>query len=353
MRIWFDLSNSPHINLFYQLIRELEAEGHEIIITTRPLANTIDLLNQKQMSYTVIGNHYGKNFFKKVFGYPIRVLQLYRFLKQRQPDLAVSQSSFHSPLVAKLLGIPSIYTNDNEHALGNRPAFFFATKILIPETLDISKVAGLGVPKKKITQYPGVKEGIFLWSKAEDIKEARAESKTGEMHIYIRPEPRTAQYYKGKQNFLDEVIIGLQDSCKVTVLARDRIQADYYRKAEFNKVIVPELPLGFDEVATTCTLFIGAGGSMTRELAILGVPCISVYQDDLLDVDRYLISKGLIQLERSVTAAKVKEMLPGLSETTDPDLITQKGKEAYRLFKHEILSFDTNKATAAERMGWE
>ena len=46
MRIWFDISNSPQVNMFYNLIRELEAGGHQVIITSRPLANTIELLDQ-------------------------------------------------------------------------------------------------------------------------------------------------------------------------------------------------------------------------------------------------------------------------------------------------------------------
>jgi predicted glycosyltransferase len=68
--------------MFYQLIKELEADGHEVIITSRPLANTIALLNQKGLIHTPIGEHYGKYIVKKRFGYPIRVSQLYRFLKQ-------------------------------------------------------------------------------------------------------------------------------------------------------------------------------------------------------------------------------------------------------------------------------
>ena len=64
MRIWFDISNSPHVILFQGLIKDLEASGHEVLITTRPLANTIDLLDQSGFVYTVIGKHYGKNIFK-------------------------------------------------------------------------------------------------------------------------------------------------------------------------------------------------------------------------------------------------------------------------------------------------
>src|SRR5215831_4211798 len=197
MKIWFDLSNSPHINLFYDLIVDLENSGNEIIITCRPLANTIDLLEQKKLKYGVVGKHYGKKFSMKLFGYPVRVMQLRKYLKKQKPDLAVSQSSFHSPLVGRLLGIPSIYTNDNEHAMGNIPSFIFATKIFIPETLSIKKVIKQGASKKRVVQYPGVKEGIYLWRLGEKISGKRKERSNQEIKIFVRPEPLTAQYYKG------------------------------------------------------------------------------------------------------------------------------------------------------------
>ena len=99
MKIWFDLSNSPHINLFAEIIRDLKKEN-EVIITCRPLANTIELLDLHQFDYKVVGKHYGGKLFYKIFGYPIRVWQLRKFLKKQKPDISVSQSSFHSPLTA-------------------------------------------------------------------------------------------------------------------------------------------------------------------------------------------------------------------------------------------------------------
>ena len=339
MRIWFDLSNSPHVNMFYKLIKELESEGHEIIITSRPLANTIGLLNQNGLQHTIVGDHYGKNIFKKVFGYPIRIFQLIRFLKKQRIDLAVSQSSFHSPVVAMLLGIPSIYTNDNEHALGNKPSFLCATKILIPENLSVSQVAKNGVSANKVLQYPGVKEGMYLWSKGESIQAKRLDSKNTEINIFIRPEPQTAQYYNGKQNFLDETILALQDKYHVTVLPRDANQSSHYHQSMFACTYVPAQPLGFDYIASNCTLFIGAGGSMTRELAILGIPTISVYQDELLEVDEFLISKNLMLHEPSITAEKVENYMHHLQNNPPAMELMVKGKEAYYLFKNEILKF--------------
>ena len=339
MKIWFDISNSPHVNMFYQLIKELESDGHEVIITSRPLANTIALLDQKGLKHTTIGEHYGKNFLKKVFGYPIRVNQLRKFLKKKKVDLAISQSSFHSPVVAKLLGIPSIYTNDNEHAMGNKPAFICASKILIPENLAVEKIAKTGVSAGKVIQYPGVKEGIYLWSKGEEIQEKRKQNTSGDIKIYIRPEPQTAQYYKGKENFLDDTILALQDKYKIIVLPRDANQSAHYKQEKFSKTDVPDKPLGFDAIAADCTIFVGAGGSMTREMAILGIPTISVYQDDLLDVDSFLLSKGLMLHEPNITPEKVVSYIESLKNAPPALELMNKGKEAYNLFKTEILKF--------------
>ena len=340
VNIWFDISNSPHINMFYDLIKELESEGHKIIITSRPLANTVELLDQSGLKHTIIGDHYGKNFYKKLFGYPVRVLQLKRFLKRHKLDLAVSQSSFHSPLVAKLLGIPSIYTNDNEHALGNLPSFFFATQILIPENLPIKNVTKNGVSKKKVIQYPGVKEGIYLWKKGMEINDRKKSIDNSTFEIYIRPEPLTAQYYNGKQNFLDDTICTLQNKYRITVLARDKTQLEYYKQEKFSKVNVPEKSLDFETIAINCSLFIGAGGSMTRELAILGIPTISVYQDNLLEVDKYLIAKNLMKHEPDITPDIVENYIKMISNKTPESEIMVKGKMAYELLKQEILKYD-------------
>jgi hypothetical protein len=339
MKIWFDLSNSPHINMFYDLIRDLEHEGHEIIITSRPLANTVDLLKQRKLNFTVVGEHYGKNIFKKLFGYPIRVFQLVKFLSGLKPDLAVSQSSFHSPLVARLLGIPSIYTNDNEHAAGNMPSFLFSTRILVPEFLSKEKIARRGGAKRKIIQYPGVKEGIYLWRKGMEINEYRDRHPSEAVKIYFRPEPLTAQYYNGEVNFLDSLIEEIQHQYHVTILTRDRRQLLHFKQKKFYAVEVPEKPLPFDDIARDCTLFIGAGGSMTREMAILGIPTISVYQGELLEVDKFLIEKNIMEHDINLNAEKVKMYIEkNFSRNPDCDLMT-KGRLAYDLFLEQIESF--------------
>lgn len=336
MRVWFDLSNSPHINLFYGLIKELESR-HTVFITCRPLANTIELLKLKGLPFHVVGKHYGASSVKKALGYPVRIFQLMRYLRGKRVDVAVSQSSFHSPVVARLLGIPSIYMNDNEHAMGNVPSFLCATRVLVPEFLSLDKVRRQGASMRKIGRYPGVKEGIYLWnSSAAGSITDRSSQSLSLPRIYIRPEPWTAQYYKGKQNFLDEMLAGLAGKATITLLPRGADQARHYHGESFRHVRVLDAPLTLEDIATDCDLFIGAGGTMTREMAVIGVPTISVYQDELLDVDRFLLSKGLMVHNPDADAKFVLGFLSEARRLGPNRELLERGREAFAFLRSEI-----------------
>ncbi|MFN5021237.1 MAG: DUF354 domain-containing protein [bacterium] len=338
MNIWFDISNSPHINMFNALISQLEQEGHTIFITSRPLANTLALLDQKGMKHQVVGKHYGKNILGKMLGYPIRVIQLWHYLKGKKIDLAVSQSSFHSPLAAKLLGIPSIYTNDNEHAVGNLPSFFFATKILVPERFKFTGLSKFSFINKKVNYYPGVKEGIYLWRMSKANKLKNVSSKFSPLKLYIRPEPSTAQYYNGNQNFMDDLINALSSQFNIIILPRTIEQINHYKSNSFNHISVAEKPITFDEIANDCDLFIGAGGSMTREFAMIGIPTISVYQGDLLEVDKVLIEHGLMLHANAISSNDVITLSQQLPKSNQENVLMAKGKLAYDLLYNTIIN---------------
>lgn len=340
MNIWFDISNSPHILMWYPMISELKEKGHNVIITARPLANTIALLDQYKMNYTQVGRHYGKNIFKKIYGYPVRIFQLWRFLKNMKIDISISQSSFHAPIVAHLLKIPSLYTNDNEHALGNFPAFLFASKIFVPELMDLPFY--LKIFKSKTIHYPGVKEGIYLWKNSAKIVDKRIQKQIDISRIYIRPEPSTAQYYTGKQNFLNDLLDDLDNNYHVSILTRTKEQYQFYFKQGYQSIAIPSDPVPFDEIASDCLLFIGAGGSMTREMALMGIPTISVYQDHLLGVDKYLVSIGKMIHEPDLSIHRIKDVLAQKTLNLIDNTLMQKGEAAYKLIYYTINNYKTN-----------
>jgi uncharacterized protein len=338
MKIWFDLSNSPHINMFAALIRDLE-RSHEVIITCRPLANTIDLLDLHQFKYSVIGSHYGGKLAAKVFGFPVRVAQLTRFLASRQIDVAISQSSFHSPVVSRLLGVRSIYMNDNEHAMGNVPAFLCANTIMVPEFLGMEKLRKQFANPRKVLHYPGVKEGIYLWELDERLGKAAAASRNRTRRkVYVRPEPWTAQYYKGSRNFMDDLLLGMKDHVDIVLLPRGTAQGTHYRDARFSGIEIVTTALDIADIAPDCDLFIGAGGTMTREMAVLGVPTISVYQDELLDVDRYLLEVGAFTHLPALTAPEALGVLARAQQRPPNRELLEKGRAAYELVKNTLLN---------------
>lgn len=337
MKIWFDLSNSPHINMFRAMIRDLQRE-HEVIITCRPLANTIELLELHALEHTVIGKHYGRSLYKKILGYPIQVIQLKRFLAGKHIDVAISQSSFHSPVVARLLGIRSIYLNDNEHAMGNIPAFACASKIMVPEFVSVASLERQHARLAKVVHFPGVKEGIYLWESSDRIKNNQCKRQNeNRRSVFVRPEPWTAQYYKGAHNFLDLLLIGIKDTTDVTLLPRSTEQRGYYLGNRFNGINVIDRPIDIEDIAPACDMFIGAGGTMTREMAVLGIPTISVYQDELLEVDRYLLAQDAFLHRKALTAQEALAYLETARRRPPVNELLQKGRQAYQLIRSAIV----------------
>jgi predicted glycosyltransferase len=338
MKIWLEISNSPHINLFADMVRDL-SRSHEVLVTARPLANTVDLLELHGIPHTVVGKHYGAARLAKAYGYPVRVCQLWSFLKRKRIDVAISQSSFHSPVVARLLGVRSIYMNDNEHALGNVPAFLAASTILVPECFSACSLRRQFASPGKVLRYPGVKEGIYL-ERLEPALRASHERRGGDARrsVFVRPEPWTAQYYKAETNFLDPVLLGLKSAANVTVLPRDRSQANYYAEPRFDAIRVVAGALDIAEIAPHCDLFIGAGGTMTREMAVLGVPTISVYREKLLEVDRYLLARGALVHRPALRAAEALEHLEQSTRRPPNRELLEKGRLAREMVKSAIVN---------------
>lgn len=322
--------------MFAAMIHDLEKD-HEIVITSRPLANTIDLLDLHGFKHKVVGIHYGGKLSAKLFGFPVRVMQLRKFLSSMQVDVAISQSSFHSPVVSRLLGIRSVYMNDNEHASGNIPAFICASRIMVPEFLGIEKLRKQWANPAKVIHYPGVKEGIYLWELSSRLSVPGRKVKNRKV-VYVRPEPWTAQYYKGERNFMDELLLGIMKHVDVVLLPRGKEQGSHYQTERFKGIQVVNTALDIADIAPNCDLFIGAGGTMTREMAVLGIPTISVYQDELLDVDRYLLKVGAFVHKPQLTVAEALDYLEKSIHLPPNRELLEKGHVAYGMVKEAILN---------------
>ena len=59
MRVWVDITNSPHVLFFRPLIRLLQADGHDVSITAREYAQTLELLELHGLAHEVVGPRHG------------------------------------------------------------------------------------------------------------------------------------------------------------------------------------------------------------------------------------------------------------------------------------------------------
>lgn len=333
MKIWIDLTNSPHVNFFKPFIRQWIKGGHEVILTARNLSNTVELIKQNNWEYSEVGGHAGKRKLYKVLYFPIRIKKLFFFLKRNKPDISISHSSFYSPIVSWLLGVPSIYLNDNEYAKGNYIAFKFASINLLPDCL-MSKARRYNWTKKyPLKFYPGIKEAIYLSQNKTKIN--KMNSRLIKDKIYFRLEPWEAEYYSGDNTFLDSFIEKLASNFKVVILPRNKKQVEHFKQKNIFGLHVAEKPIELEEIITSSLIFVGAGGSMTRELALMGVPTISVYQDELLAVDQYLLDLGILNHSKNPSIKDIYDLINNARNKKNTDLI-RKGEDAFNLVNSTI-----------------
>ena len=209
---------------------------------------------------------------------------------------------------------------------------------MVPECLELKKVRRQWAKAEKIINYPGVKEGIYLWYYQPNVcSNFKIDNSEYKKTIFIRPEPWTAQYYRGDCNFMDGLLMDLKDKFNVVMLPRGKDQDVHYRQEKFVGIFVPEKSVSLNDIMENCDLFIGAGGTMTREAAVLGIPTISIYQDKLLDVDKFLIEKGAMIHEVKLDAKFVTGFLRNAEKESPDKQLLHKGEQAYELIIKTLL----------------
>ena len=107
MKVWVDLTASAHPLVFRPLVQLLEAQGHEVEITARRYAQTLQLIESHGMTATVIGHHGGRSSLGKGRQMVSRLRALRAWARPRQFDLALAHGSHELTMTARRLGIPS------------------------------------------------------------------------------------------------------------------------------------------------------------------------------------------------------------------------------------------------------
>jgi len=300
MRVWVDVTNSPHVLFFGPLLRLLGERGHEVTVTAREYAQTVELLTAAGIPHEIVGpRHGGASAAGKAKAMAGRLHALRRFARDRDFDIALSHSSHELPLTARLLGIPSAYAFDYEFAsLQHRLGARAATRIVVPEAIPYERLRALGARRGKIERYPGLKEEYYLADASPDP--AVVDGLGVDLRrvlVVVRTPPDVSAYHRHGNPLFAGVLqrLGRDEGVHAVVLPRTTEQREEIRRLGLPSLLLPEHAVDAPSLVASADLVVSAGGTMNREAAALGVPVYTVFAGKVGAVDEGLIADGRLR----------------------------------------------------------
>ncbi|MGV8083175.1 MAG: DUF354 domain-containing protein [Coriobacteriia bacterium] len=299
MRVWIDITNSPHVLFFDPIIRDLEAAGHEVHVTARDYAQTLALLEQHGIEHTSIGRHRGANTAAKAWGLASRTGRLLAWAAPKRFDVAFSHNSNDLSVVARLLGIPSLMVHDYEHAtLSYAVNARLVSRILVPEAIPSEAIVAHGAKAEHVGHFPGLKEHVYLDLDApwEDLRPALGAGPDSVL-VVVRPPATMSAYHHFENELFTAVLeyLGAAGNAVCVVLPRTAAQAAELEGSLPANAMIPPTVLDATSLIRSADLVVSAGGTMNREAAVLGTPAYTIFAGKPGAVDEYLEARGLLR----------------------------------------------------------
>ncbi|MGC9220139.1 MAG: DUF354 domain-containing protein [Solirubrobacteraceae bacterium] len=298
MRIWVDLTNSPHVLVMAPVIRRLRRQGHEVQVTARDFAQTLELCGRLGLGYYAIGHHRGASLSAKAKGLADRSFQLWRFARPRRFDLALGHGSNDITVAARALGIPSSTMFDYEwatvqHTVNCR----LAQGVVVPDVIPVERLARYGAAGK-LHRYRGLKEEYYLYDFEPDPTVlAQLGLDREQMIAVVRTPPAVSLYHRFENDLFSLVLERLRGTQAVVLPRTPEQRRELVAAGGF---IVPEHAIDAQSLIAYADLVISAGGTMNREAVALGTPVYTVFSGRLGAVDEQLIAQGRLRQLTSV-----------------------------------------------------
>ncbi len=272
---------------------------HEILCTSRRYTEVTKLAKIRKFSLKVVGKHGGGDKFDKLEASLERMSRLSVLIKKFNPDLTISFCSPEASRISFGMGVDHIGFSDSPHASAvMKLSVPFLTKLLIPWIIPKKEFVKFGINSRDIIHYKSF-DAIWLAKRLVSEKQ-RPFSKNGKKIILFRMEEEKASYSE-KRNFsiplIKELVREFKEE-KIVVLCRYDSQINHLKKMFGNKIKV--LPMSYDGklLLNNSDVFIGSGGTMTAESAVLGIPTISYNAVPNL-IEEYLVKTKLAVRENN------------------------------------------------------
>ncbi len=293
MRIWVDLTNSPHVLVMRPLIEIMRADGHQVEVTARDFAQTLELCERFGIEHTAVGRHRGGRLASKGVGLVSRSSALLRWARGRRFDVAMGHGSNDISVAAWLLRIPSATAFDYEFANAQHQVNCRLCRIvMVPDAIPPERLRRFGATPAKLRQYEGLKEEYYLADFEPD------EAVLGELGLtrerpllVVRTPPEVSLYHRFENPLFKRVLERLAgEDAQTVVLPRTATQREEI--ARLGAFTIPSHAVDAQSLVAYADLVISAGGTMNREAVALGTPVFTTFEGRLGAVDEALLREG-------------------------------------------------------------
>jgi uncharacterized protein len=311
VRVWVDLTNSPHVLVLRPLIQAMRTDGHDVQVTARDFAQTLELCELHGIEHTPIGRHRGESRASKAVGLASRSRALARWARGRRFDLAIGHGSNDVTVAARLLRVPSATAFDYEFAAVQHHVNCRLVRVaMVPEAIPPERLYRYGA-RGKLRRYPGLKEEYYLadFEPDESVLDTLGLDRSRAL-VVVRTPPEVSLYHRFENPLFRRVLERLRDEeAQAVVLPRTPAQRDEVRR--LGDFTVPEHAVDAQSLVAHADLVISAGGTMNREAVALGTPVYTTFEGRLGAVDEALLREGRLRKLEDPADARIERRSAG------------------------------------------
>ncbi len=311
MKIWIDIL-TPKQLLFSEPIIEKLSKKHEILCTSREYVEVQKLAKIRKFDLKNVGKHGGNDKNGKLCASIERMDKLSRKIKTFQPDVVISYCSPEAARVSFGLGIKHIVFCDSPHANAvMRLTLPLVQKLLTPNIIPKKEFSKFGISEKNIISYKAIDAFVTIKRKIDD-KISLPFKNNKRKNILVRVEEEEASYVS-KSTKIIQIIKKITNDFKeenIVILGRYTNQIKNLQKIVGKNATVVKMSFDGKHLLNHTDIFIGSGGTMTAESALMGIPTIS-YNAVPNIVENYLLKKNLLKRETNpvVVSKQIKNIL--------------------------------------------
>lgn len=296
MRAWLDILTPKQVLLFRPVIEDLKSSGVDVLATSRKYREVGPLAQMAGLDLKYVGERGSKGQEDQLLAATERQAEMIPIVKEFDPDVAVSIASAVCARIAFGLGVSHIAVNDSPHSeVAGRLSIPLSRHLLCPWVIPYKAWEKYGIQRKQVSTYRALDPAA--WLKRDPLHGPAPKLDSSKKTITVRVQESDAPYLaKADMAWTDKLLSALIDAYpdyNLVALCRYDFQVEEVKTKFGSKVHVPDEVVGGYDLLSATDLFVGMGGTMNSEAALMGVPTISAFQGDLY-TDRYLESVGLM-----------------------------------------------------------